>query len=200
MSETTASQRPIVLSGPSGAGKSTLLKRLFDDYPDAFGFSVSHTTRNPREGEEHGIHYHFVDTKSFQDGVERKEFVEWARFSDNHYGTSFEAIRSVNEKGKICILDIDMQGVQQVKKTDLNPYYISIQPPSIEELEKRLRSRGTEKEEAIAKRLNAAQGELLYAQQEGVYDGIIVNQNVEDAYRELKRHINKATNSTIVDV
>jgi len=83
------------------------------------------------------------------------------------------------------------QGVQQVKKTDLNPYYISVQPPSIEELEKRLRSRGTEKEEAIAKRLNAAQGELLYAQEEGVYDGIIVNRNIEDAYRELKTHINK---------
>ncbi|KAG0245712.1 hypothetical protein BGX31_006386 [Mortierella sp. GBA43] len=198
MSDTTAYKRPIVLSGPSGTGKSTLLKRLFEEYPDTFGFSVSHTTRQPRDGEENGIHYHFVDTEAFQAGIDKEEFVEWAKFSNNHYGTSIEAIRTVNTQGKICILDIDMQGVIQVKKTDLNAYYISVQPPSIEELERRLRSRGTEKEEAVKSRLLAAQGELEYAQQEGSFDGIIVNDNLEEAYKQLKAHINKAANASVV--
>ncbi|KAI8357493.1 P-loop containing nucleoside triphosphate hydrolase protein [Mortierella sp. GBAus27b] len=196
--DTTAYKRPIVLSGPSGTGKSTLLKRLFEEYPDTFGFSVSHTTRQPRDGEENGIHYHFVDTEAFQAGIDKEEFVEWAKFSNNHYGTSIEAIRTVNTQGKICILDIDMQGVIQVKKTDLNAYYISVQPPSIEELERRLRSRGTEKEEAVKSRLLAAQGELEYAQQEGSFDGIIVNDNLEEAYKQLKAHINKAANASVV--
>ncbi|KAF9998372.1 hypothetical protein BGZ65_006123 [Modicella reniformis] len=187
----TVSKRPIVLSGPSGAGKSTLLKRLFADYPDRFGFSVSHTTRRPRDQEQDGVHYNFVDLEMFQKGIREKEFVEWAKFSDNHYGTTFQAIRSVNDQGKICILDIDMQGVKQVKETNLNPYYISIQPPSIEELEVRLRGRGSEMEDAIQKRLAAAQEELDYAKEEGVYDEIIINGDFETAYAQLKAFIDK---------
>ncbi|ORZ12964.1 calcium-translocating P-type ATPase [Lobosporangium transversale] len=185
------SSRPIVLSGPSGAGKSTFLKRLFTEYPDKFGFSVSHTTRAPRAGERDGVEYNFVTREEFLAGVARGEFIEYAEFSGNLYGTTINAVKTVGDKGKICILDIDMQGVKLVKQTDLKPYYISVQPPSIAELEKRLRSRGTEKEEDIVSRLAAAQGEIDYAKEEGTYDEVIINDDPETAYARFKAFINK---------
>jgi guanylate kinase len=101
--------RAIVISGPSGAGKSTILKRLFDEYPDKFGFSISHTTRNPRGGEQHGKEYYFVSKEDFLDLVDKKGFIEHAQFGDNYYGTSIQAVNDIAEKGRICILDIEME-------------------------------------------------------------------------------------------
>ncbi|KAG0315939.1 guanylate kinase [Linnemannia gamsii] len=191
----SAPSRPIVISGPSGAGKSTFLKRLFAEYPDKFGFSVSNTTRNPRAGEVNGVDYNFLTREDFLAGVARGDFIEHAEFSGNLYGTTVQGVKSVGDKGRICILDIDMQGVKLVKKTDLNPYYLSVQPPSIEELEKRLRGRGTEKEADIQGRLSAAQGELDYAKEEGAYDEIIVNDDLEAAYAKFKAYIDKVTSA-----
>ncbi|KAG0225627.1 guanylate kinase [Actinomortierella wolfii] len=185
--------RPIVISGPSGSGKSTFLKRLFAEYPDKFGFSVSHTTRKPRAGEVNGREYNFVTREEFLAGVDRKEFIEHAEFSGNLYGTSVAAVRTVGEQGKICILDIDMQGVKLVKETDLNPWYLSLQPPSIEVLEQRLRSRGTESEEDIQKRLAASIAELEYAKEEGAYDEVIVNDDLETSYAKFKAFIDRVT-------
>ncbi|ORX61727.1 guanylate kinase [Hesseltinella vesiculosa] len=175
-----------VLSGPSGSGKSTLLKRLFGEFPSTFGFSVSHTTRGPRPGEENGKDYHFVKKEDMVAEVEAGKFIESATFSGNMYGTSIKAVRDVTEAGKVCVLDIDMQGVQSVKKTDLAPKYIFIQPPSLEVLEQRLRGRGTEKEEAIVQRLSASKKELEYAQENGAYDVVIINDDLEKAYQSLK--------------
>ncbi|KAF9545721.1 guanylate kinase [Mortierella hygrophila] len=191
----SAPSRPIVISGPSGAGKSTFLKRLFAEYPDKFGFSVSNTTRKPRAGEVDGVDYNFLTREEFLAGVARGDFIEHAEFSGNMYGTTVQGVKSVGDKGRICILDIDMQGVKLVKKTDLNPYYLSVQPPSIEELEKRLRGRGTEKEADIQGRLSAAQGELDYAKEEGAYDETIVNDDLEAAYAKFKAYINKITSA-----
>lgn len=101
--------RPIVISGPSGAGKSTILKRLFDEFPDKFGFSVSHTTRSPRAGEQNGREYHFVTKEEFLDLIEKKGFIEHAQFGGNYYGTSVKAVEDIAEKGRICILDIEME-------------------------------------------------------------------------------------------
>ena len=101
--------RPIVVSGPSGAGKSTLLKRLFDKYPDRFGFSVSHTTRAPRPGEEDGVAYNFTTKDAFQNLVAENGFIEHAQFGSNLYGTSVQAVKTVAEKGRTCILDIEME-------------------------------------------------------------------------------------------
>jgi guanylate kinase len=101
--------RPIVVSGPSGAGKSTLLKRLFDTYPDRFGFSVSHTTRSPRPGEEDGKAYNFVTREEFQKLIDENGFIEHAQFGSNLYGTSVQAVRNVAEQGRTCILDIEME-------------------------------------------------------------------------------------------
>ncbi|KAF3936449.1 hypothetical protein ABW19_dt0206342 [Dactylella cylindrospora] len=182
-----------VLSGPSGAGKSTLLKRLFAKYPDTFGFSVSHTSRAPRAGEEHGKAYWFTTPDEFLKLVDDGAFIEHANFSGNLYGTTVKAVKDVQDAGKVCILDIEMEGVKQVKKTDLNDTctFIFVQPPSVEELRKRLEGRGTENPDSLAKRLAQAEKELEFAQTPGVHDKIIVNDDLDKAYEELEGHILK---------
>lgn len=181
-----AGPRPVVLSGPSGAGKSTLLKKLMKEYEGIFGFSVSHTTRNPRPGEENGKDYHYVTREAMQAAIDRGEFIENAEFSGNMYGTSKAAVQAVQAKNLICILDIDMQGVKNIKRTDLNPIYVSIQPPSMNILEKRLRDRKTESEDSLQKRLKAAHVDMELTKEPGVFDVVIVNDNLEDAYVRLK--------------
>uniref|UniRef100_A0A667WGL3 Guanylate kinase 1b n=1 Tax=Myripristis murdjan TaxID=586833 RepID=A0A667WGL3_9TELE len=215
--------RPVVLSGPSGAGKSTLMKRLLQDHEGVFGFSVSHTTRNPRPGEEDGkglnklpmllgatllpvadvlsseeidmstsfSYYHFTTREAMQEGIDQGEFIENAEFSGNMYGTSKSAVEDVLAKNLICILDVDIQGVKNIKKTDLNPIYISIQPPSMEILEKRLRDRQTETEESLQKRLEAARIDMELSSEPGVFDVVIINDDLEKAYQELKDVLNE---------
>uniref|UniRef100_A0A1A8G5S5 Guanylate kinase n=1 Tax=Nothobranchius korthausae TaxID=1143690 RepID=A0A1A8G5S5_9TELE len=182
-----AGPRPVVFSGPSGAGKSTLLKKLMKEYENVFGFSVSHTTRKPRPGEENGKDYHFVTREAMQAAINNGEFIENAEFSGNLYGTSKAAVQAVQAKNLICILDIDMQGVKNIKKTDLDPIYISIQPPSMETLEKRLRDRKTESEESLQKRLSAAKVDIEFSKEPGVFDVIVINDSLEDAYERLRQ-------------
>ncbi|EME44647.1 hypothetical protein DOTSEDRAFT_72189 [Dothistroma septosporum NZE10] len=182
----TEQPRPIVVSGPSGSGKSTLLKRLFAAYPGRFGFSVSHTTRQPRNGEEDGKDYNFVTREDFKKLVDEDGFIEHAQFGSNLYGTSVQAVKNVAEKGQNCILDIEMEGVKQVKKKDLNARFVFLQPPSVEILEKRLRGRGTDKEEAILERLKQAEKEIEYSKTPGVHDQIIINDDLEKAWQEFE--------------
>ncbi|KAJ3134862.1 hypothetical protein HK100_003257 [Physocladia obscura] len=170
---------PLVISGPSGVGKSTLLKRLFDKYPTSFGFSVSHTTRGPRPGEEDGKAYYFVTREKFDELVAANAFIEHTTFSSNSYGTSFETVQKVQDEGKICVLDVEMKGVQAIKNTTLNAKYIFISPANIAALEMRLRGRGTETEESIQKRVNSAAAEIAYAET-GAHNKIIVNGDSED--------------------
>ncbi|KAF5336186.1 hypothetical protein D9611_006264 [Ephemerocybe angulata] len=179
--------RPLVLSGPSGVGKSTLLQRLFKDFPDKFGFSVSHTTRAPRPGETHGQHYFFVSQDKFKDLLAQNAFIEHAEFSGNFYGTSFETVRNVQDQGRRCILDIEAQGVRQIKNTDLNPVYCFISPPSLSSLRTRLQGRGTETEASVQKRLNMALKEIDFAKQPNVHDLVIVNDDLDRAYELFKK-------------
>ncbi|KAF9473355.1 guanylate kinase [Pholiota conissans] len=179
--------RPLVLSGPSGVGKSTLLQRLFAEFPDKFGFSVSHTTRQPRAGEEEGKHYHFVPVQRFKDLIQEGAFIEHAEFSGNHYGTSFETVRQVHEQGRRCILDIEAQGVRQIKNTNLNPVYLFISPPSMSALRARLQKRGTETEAAVQKRLTTALAEIAYAKEGNAHDVVIVNDDLDRAYELFKK-------------
>lgn len=180
--------RPIVISGPSGTGKSTLLKKLFSEYPDNFGFSVSSTTRTPRAGEVNGRDYNFVSVDEFKSMIEDNKFIEWAQFSGNYYGTTIESVHHVTKSGKTCILDIDMQGVKSVKNTDLNARFLFVAPPSVDILRERLTGRGTETAESLEKRLNAALAELEYAST-GAHDLTIVNDDLETAYAKLKDFI-----------
>lgn len=180
--------RPIVISGPSGTGKSTLLKKLFAEYPNRFGFSVSNTTRQPRTGEVNGKDYHFSTVDEFKKAIEENKFIEWAQFSGNYYGTSIKSVEDVAKTGKTCLLDIDMQGVKSVKNTQLNARYLFLSPPSIEELRSRLSGRGTETTESLEKRIAAAAAEMEYADT-GAHDIIIVNDDLEKAYKEFRDFI-----------
>jgi len=187
-----SSNRPIVISGPSGAGKSTILKRLFDEYPDRFGFSISHTTRGPRGTEQHGKEYYFVTKEEFLDLVDKKGFIEHAQFGSNYYGTSVKAVHDIAEKGRVCILDIEMEGVKQVANhpTFPRPRFLFLSPPSMEILEQRLRSRATDKEEDILKRLNQAKNEMEFAYSGNApHDKIVVNDDLDKAYQEVKEFI-----------
>ncbi|KAM9322617.1 guanylate kinase [Pholidichthys leucotaenia] len=178
--------RPVVLSGPSGAGKSTLLNRLMKEFDGVFGFSVSHTTRNPRPKEVEGKDYHFVKRKEMEEKIANGDFIESAEFSGNIYGTSKAAVHAVQAQNRICILDIEMQGVKSIKQTDLNPIYITIQPPCLEVLEERLKARKTETEESLQRRLNTAKVEMEFCKEPGVFDFIIVNDDLDVAYGELR--------------
>lgn len=178
--------RPVVVCGPSGVGKGTLLRRLIKDYPDDFGYSVSHTTRAPRAGEVNGVDYHFCEKAEMERMISEGAFIEYARVHANIYGTSIAAVRSVGDAGKTCLLEIDVQGADQVKKTDLDAKFVFIAPPSYDELEQRLRGRGTETEEKVALRLKNARDEMAYLEKKDYWDAIIVNDNVDVAYRELK--------------
>mmetsp|Transcript_4945 Transcript_4945/g.6046 ORF Transcript_4945/g.6046 Transcript_4945/m.6046 type:complete len:200 (+) Transcript_4945:147-746(+) len=183
---TDSQPRPVVFCGPSGVGKGTLIDMLTKKFPnDQFGFSVSHTTRKPREGEQDGVHYNFTTVEDIKKEIDDGKFIEYAEVHGNYYGTSVQAVESVKSKGKICILDIDVQGVRNVKKSALNPRYVFIAPPSMEILESRLRSRGTEKEEDIVKRIANAAAELEYGNAEGNMDRIFVNDDLETTFGEV---------------
>lgn len=182
--------RPIVVSGPSGVGQGTLIQKLFDTHPSTFGFTVSHTTRKPRPGEVEGVAYFFVSPSEFSSLCSQGAFVEHAYFSGNYYGTSKKTIDDQASKGLIVVLDIEMQGIKQMKANpSIDARYVFIRPPSLEALEARLRARGTENEEDLQKRLAQAQVELEYADSQGSYDKIIVNDSIETAYKELEEFV-----------
>lgn len=183
--------RAIVFCGPSGSGKSTLVNRIMDDFPNKFGFSTSHTTRKPRPGEIDGEHYHFTTKEDMMEAIKSGKFIESATFSGNMYGTSKAAVEEVLNSEKICILDIDTQGVKQIKQSDLNPWYVFIEPPSLKELENRLRLRSTEDEESLKARLKAAAQEIEYGKTPGNFDLVICNDSLDHAYNILRKFLVK---------
>ncbi|OIW23039.1 guanylate kinase [Coniochaeta ligniaria NRRL 30616] len=183
--------RPLIISGPSGVGKGTLYNLLFARHPGTFVLSVSHTTRGPRQGEQDGVHYRFVTPESFEALVQKGGFLEHATFGGNRYGTPKSVVDEARAQDKVVVLDIEMEGVKQVKKTGVDARYVFIAPPSVEELERRLRGRGTEKEESIRKRLAQAGAELEYAKTPGVHDLVIVNDDLERAYKQLEEFVYK---------
>lgn len=180
------SLRPIVMSGPSGGGKSTLLTRIMNEFPDCFAFSVSHTTRNPRPGEKEGKDYFYVTRPVFEKMIDEGGFLEHAEFSGNRYGTSKKAVELIQKTGRICVLDLEVNGVKNIKKTNLNARYVFVKPPSMDVLIERLKSRGTESEESLKKRIDSAKESMDYADQKGSYDHIVVNDNLDVAYEYFK--------------
>lgn len=173
----------LVLSAPSGAGKTTLARRLLKELPEAL-FSVSHTTRGPRGREQDGIDYRFVDVLSFKEKIERGEFVEWAEVHGHFYGSPHAVVDEALSKKGLAVFDIDVQGGQTIKRKYPETILTFILPPSMEELERRLRERKTDSEETIHRRMLAARSEI----ERGVatYDYIIVNDDFERAFLELR--------------
>jgi guanylate kinase len=173
----------IVVSSPSGAGKTTLCRRLIDEFPDIV-FSVSYTTRAMRRGEEESVDYHFVDRPTFDAMVEREEFAEWAEVHGNRYGTTVEAVRQALEGGRHVLFDVDYQGGRQIKaKFEKEAVLVFVLPPSLAELERRLRQRATDEPEVIERRLAKALDEL---KQYSLYQYLIVNDDLPRAYDRLR--------------
>ena len=171
-----------VISGSSGVGKGTVIKEFLRKNPE-FKLSVSCTTRQPREGEIHGENYFFLSKEEFLACIERNEFLEWAQFSGNMYGTQRPYIEEKLRQGKKLILEIDTQGALNVKKIMPDAILIFILPPSFEELEARLRGRHTETEEAIQKRLESTKLELENSK---FFDYEIINDNIDKAVSKLE--------------
>ena len=173
-----------VFSGPSGVGKGTLNAKLFAEFGEQMAFSVSATTRAPREGEIDGKHYFFIDKQEFENRIANNDFLEYAQFAGNCYGTPRSYVMSLLEAGKNVLLEIEVQGAMQVMERMPDCVSIFVLPPSFEELERRLRGRGTETEDKIVKRLQTAKGELAYADK---YRYQVVNGgDLEQAYQELR--------------
>jgi guanylate kinase len=175
--------RLFVISGSSGVGKGTVIKEFLNKHTD-FKLSVSCTTRSPREGEIHGINYFFLTKEDFRLKIENGEFLEWAEFSGNIYGTQKEYVKTKLAEGKNLILEIDTQGALNVKKIMPEATLIFILPPSFEELEARLRGRHTETEDAIKRRLESTRLEMENSK---LFDYQIVNDSIDNAVTALER-------------
>ncbi len=171
-----------ILSGPSGAGKSTVIREVLRRNP-ALYFSISCTTREPRPQEEDGTHYFFIDHGAFQEMIERDEFLEYAEYVGNYYGTPLPQIQSRLEAGIDVLLDIEIQGAMRVKEKIPESVSLFLIPPSFEELERRLRNRNTDLEEKILNRLETAHREY---QNIPLYDYVVINHTVEDAVLEIE--------------
>ncbi len=171
----------IIVSAPSGCGKSTLLHRLMEKR-EKLRFSVSATTRPPREGEVDGRDYFFVDHPTFERMIAEDAFLEHAEYVGNHYGTPKAAVDALLDEGYDVYLDIDVQGAMQIKKLRPETLTIFVTPPSLLELENRLRSRGTDSDEVIRSRLETAERELILKDH---YDYVVVNDEVERAASEI---------------
>ena len=175
-----------VISGPSGAGKGTLVTRLLEEVPDTW-VSVSATTRRPRPGEEEGVSYYFLDREDFLALADEGGFLEWAEYAGNCYGTPLASVQREMAAGRQVILEIEVQGALQVREKMPEAHLVFIEPPSLEELERRLRGRGTESEDVIEKRMKTALLELSHKME---YDIRLVNDDLDEAVAQLVAYVN----------
>ena len=171
-----------VITGPSGVGKSTIIKEVREMVP-MLGYSVSHTSRKPRGAEVDGVDYHFVDRDTFARMIAEGEFVEWAEVYSDYYGTSVSGIERGTSQGLDIIMDVDVQGARNIQSSFENSVLVYILPPSMAELEKRLKARGTEEEEAVRRRLGKALKEMKHCLW---YDYLIFNDELTRAVEEVR--------------
>ena len=176
----------LIITGPSGVGKGTVVKELLDKEKDLWR-SISATTRNPRIGEENGENYFFISNEKFKDMIDKDEFLEWAQFAGNYYGTPLYKVNEKIEKGFTVLLEIEVEGAKQIKEKFPEALSIFLLPPSIEELEKRIRNRGTEKEEAINRRLSRANYEISSSDK---FDFVLTNHYVDETVNRIFKIIN----------
>ncbi len=172
----------MIVSGPAGTGKGTVCKELLKRNKDIV-FSISATTRLPREGEVEGVNYFFIDDNKFKSMIEKDEFLEYAHVHTNYYGTPKNFVMEQIEKGEVVLLEIDVQGALQIKKNFSEVVFIFLLPPTMEELKNRIIKRGTESKEDINRRYENAFKELDFV---GKYDYFVVNHEVEEAVLDIE--------------
>ncbi|MDR2789028.1 MAG: guanylate kinase [Candidatus Accumulibacter sp.] len=177
-----------IVTAPSGAGKTTLVRLLLEN-DASVGVSISHTTRPPRPGEENGREYHFIDVPDFLERIDRKEFLEWAKVHGNYYGTSRRWIEAEMAPDRDVLLEIDWQGARQVRQAFPQATGIFVLPPSMAILGARLSGRGTDSEEVIARRIDAAQDEMRHVDE---FDYVIINDSLKQAVLDLQTIIKAA--------
>ena len=178
----------LIMSGPSGVGKGTVREELMKDKSLNLFYSVSMTTRNMRPGEVNGREYYFVSKEDFMKQVADDNLLEWAEYVGNCYGTPRDKVEAMRNEGKNVLLEIDVKGAENVFKKVPDVVSIFIAPPSVEELRKRLKGRGTESDEVINNRVNAAAKELEY---KGLYKHVVINDKLEDAVEEIRQIIKR---------
>ncbi|MBN1102636.1 MAG: guanylate kinase [Deltaproteobacteria bacterium] len=171
-----------VVSGPSGAGKSTLIRLVMEGVRD-LGYSISHTTRAPRENEVDGLHYHFVDRDTFQAMIRKGDLLEWAEVYADLYGTSFSSVRSQVERGMDVIMDVDVQGARNIRQGMKDCVLVFLLPPSLQVLEERLRARATDSEDALRKRMQKALQEICECLR---YDYLVFNDDLYEAVEAVR--------------
>ncbi|WP_413627265.1 guanylate kinase [Fructilactobacillus vespulae] len=173
----------IVLSGPSGVGKGTVRKALFEDQTVDFNYSISMTTRSPREGEKNGVDYYFVSKEQFEENIKNGEMLEYAKYVDNYYGTPLKYVNDQLDSGHDVFLEIEVNGALQVRANCPDGVFIFLTPPDIKELRSRLVGRGTDDLEVINKRIQKASKEIRMMQN---YDYAIVNDKIDNAVNQIK--------------
>ena len=171
----------IILTGPSGVGKGTVVKEILGKDKNIW-LSISATTREPREGEKSGENYYFLNQEKFKEMIDQNLFLEWAQFAGNYYGTPLSSVNKQIKQGFTVLLEIEVEGAKQIKEKFPNSLSIFLLPPDILELERRIRNRGTEKEEAIKKRLLRANYEISVSNQ---FDFALINQNVDETAKKI---------------
>ena len=183
---------PVVLSAPSGAGKTTIARALVEGHEDVV-FSVSATTRPARDYEVDGVDYRFLSETDFRAMIEADEFVEWAEVHGHLYGTSRKALQDAQDQGRFLILDVDVQGAMQVRQRVPDAVLVFVLPPSADALVARLRERGTEGEDTLARRIENARGELEKASE---FDYVVVNENLDQAIDEVRSIVSAESRRT----
>lgn len=171
----------LVVSAPSGCGKGTILGEILKD--DSFYYSISATTRAPREGEQDGVNYHFITKEEFEQRIAQGGMLEYAQYCGNYYGTPKKEVEQMRDAGRDVILEIEVEGAMKVRVLCPDAVFLFIAPPSVEELRRRLNKRGTEAAEVIEERVSQASRELSYANR---YDYIIVNGELEKAIQDFR--------------
>lgn len=173
----------IVLSGPSGVGKGTVRKAIFSEKNNNFEYSISMTTRKPREGEVDGVDYFFTTREKFEKMIEEGKLLEYTEFVGNYYGTPIDYVNETLNKGKDVFLEIEVQGAKQVREKFPDGLFIFLVPPSLNELKSRIKTRGTESDEVIDSRMNVAKEEIEMMH---LYDYVVENDKVENAVERIK--------------
>jgi len=171
----------IILTGPSGVGKGTVVKEILDKDKNIW-LSISATTRKPREGEKDGENYYFLNQENFKEMIEQNLFLEWAEFAGNYYGTPLSSVNEKIKNGFTVLLEIEVEGAKQIKEKFPNSLSIFLLPPNKAELERRIRNRGTEKEEAIKKRLSRANYEISASNE---FDFALTNYDVDETAKRI---------------